>query len=480
MKDHTARDVGPEFQLFHDALNATAIGILLAELEGRLLFANPALCSMLGFSEEEICNRSWIELSPPEDAARDEALLGQLRAGSTHHYHLDRRCFRRDGSIFAAHWSVWALGNGTSAVLLAMITEKGQAEFALRESEQHFRSLANTVPAMIWTAEAGRLCTYTNERWLQFTGRSLREQLGSGWAEGVHPEDFERCLEIYTKSFCLREPFQMEYRLRRHDGEYRWILDQGVPRFNSDKSFAGYIGSAIDVTERKHAEEALSGLSQRLIETQEKERARVARELHDDINQRIALLAVNLDRLKHHLPPSAAELTKKFEAASRQAEEIGNDVQALSHRLHSSKLKFVGLEAAVAGFCSELSDLRGVEIDFRAEGITKDLPDDISLCIFRVLQEALQNAAKHSGSRRFQVLIMAEASEICMTVHDSGVGFQSEEAIKGRGVGLLSMQERLKLAKGTISIDSQLGRGTTIRARIPLNPRSPRAGADNP
>jgi signal transduction histidine kinase len=182
--------------------------------------------------------------------------------------------------------------------------------------------------------------------------------------------------------------------------------------------------------------------------------------------------------LKHHLPSSATELTQKFEAACRQIGEIGSDVQALSHRLHSSKLKVLGLEAAAAGFCSELSDLRGVEIDFRAEGITKELPEDISLCIFRVLQEALQNAAKHSGTRRFQVLIKAEASEISMTVHDSGVGFESEEAIKGRGIGLLSMQERLKMANGTISIDSQLGRGTTIHARLPLNPRSPRTGSD--
>jgi PAS domain S-box-containing protein len=469
MKDHPAPGLRPEFRLLGDAFDATPIGILLAELEGRLLFANQALCSMLGFSEGEIRGMNWTELSPPEDAARDEALFGQLRAGSIDHYHLERRCFRRDESFLAAHWSVWVLRNAASPVVLAMITDKGQAELALRESEEHFRNLANTVPAMIWTSEEpGRLCTYTNERWLQFTGRSLREQLGSGWAAGVHPEDLERWLEMYTKSFHRREPFQMEYRLRRHDGEYRWVLDQGIPRFNPDKSFAGYIGSAIDVTERKHAEEALSGLSQRLIETQEEERARIARELHDDISQRIAVLAFNLVRLEHHLPSSAAELTQEFEAARKQVEELGSDVRALSHRLHSSKLKLLGLEAAAAGFCSELSDLLGLKIDFHAERIPKELPEDISLCIFRVLQEALQNAAKHSGSQRFQVLIMLEASEICLTVHDSGVGFQPQEAIRGRGIGLLSMQERLKLVKGKLSVDSSPQRGTTIQARVPV------------
>src|SRR6476660_4726792 len=138
MKDQTALAGGPEFRLLNDAFKETSIGIVLAALEGNLLFANPALCSMLGFSEEEIRSKSWIELSPPEDASRDDALFAQLRAGSTHHYHLDRRCFRSDGSLFAGHWSVWLMGNRASPVVLAMITDKGQAELALRENDERF------------------------------------------------------------------------------------------------------------------------------------------------------------------------------------------------------------------------------------------------------------------------------------------------------------------------------------------------------
>src|SRR5262249_51534445 len=158
----------------------------------------------------------------------------------------------------------------------------------MRESEERFRLVANTAPAMIWMSGIDKLCSYFNQTWLEFTGRSLESELGNGWADGVHPEDLARCWNVYSESFDQRTPFQMEYRLRRHDGQYRWVFDSGVPRFNLDGSFAGYIGSCVDVTERKQAEAIVSGFSQRLIQAQEQERAAVARELHDDVNQRVA------------------------------------------------------------------------------------------------------------------------------------------------------------------------------------------------
>jgi PAS domain S-box-containing protein len=140
---------------------------------------------------------------------------------------------------------------------LAAFTDLKSAEDAIRESEERFRLVANTAPVLIWMSDADKLCTYFNDPWLEFTGGSLESQLGNGWANGVHSEDLERCLRIYTEAFDRRERFRMEYRLRRHDGEYRWILDIGVPRFNQHRSLGGYIGSCIDVSERKHAEGAL-------------------------------------------------------------------------------------------------------------------------------------------------------------------------------------------------------------------------------
>ena len=153
------------------------------------------------------------------------------------------------------------------------ITERKRIEAALRESEERFRLVANTAPVMIWMSGVDKRCAYFNGTWLEFTGRSLDAEMGNGWVEGVHPDDLRQCLDIYTKAFDQRESFQIEYRLRRNDGEYRWVFDSGVPRFNADGSFAGYIGSAIDVTERKMAEKALSMVSRRLIEAHEEERA---------------------------------------------------------------------------------------------------------------------------------------------------------------------------------------------------------------
>jgi PAS domain S-box-containing protein len=360
--------------------------------------------------------------------------------------------------------------NGESCVLslVADITDLREAQAVMRESEGRFRLVANAAPVMIWMSGVDKRCTYVNEGWLQFTGRSLEEELGKEWASGIHPDDSEKSVKAYAEAFDRREAFRIEYRLQRHDGEYRWILDHGVPRFNSDGSFAGYIGSAIDVTERKQAEEALSTVSQKLIQAQEQERTSIARELHDDLNQRIALAAVSLDALEHDRAASADVLKKGLASVKKQLLELGLDVQALSHRLHSSKLERLGLKTAADSFCREFSKRHNIVIDFKSENVPGDLSEEISLSLFRILQEALQNAVKHSGSKHFEVLLKGSPYEIQLSVSDSGKGFDPLEASNSEGIGLASMRERLKLVDGELSIQTEPNRGTTISARVPL------------
>jgi PAS domain S-box-containing protein len=348
------------------------------------------------------------------------------------------------------------------------ISDRKHAEHNLRESEERFRLVANTAPVMIWMAGTDKLCTYFNQPWLDFTGRSIDAEIGNGWAEMVHPEDFQPCLDTYQGAFERRETFQMQYRLRRHDGDYRWVLDIGVPRFDSNGSFSGYIGSCIDVTDRKLAEEALANMGRKLIEAHEEERTWIARELHDDINQRIALLAVELEQWSQNLPRTDGVLRYHMAHLRQRIFDLGKDIQALSHRLHSSKLDYLGIASAANSFCRELSEQQKLEIDFKHAGIPGSLPKEISLCLFRVLQESLQNAAKHSGVRHFNVELYGTPKEIQLTVTDVGVGFDPQEAFNGRGLGLISMRERLQLVSGELSIKSQPGHGTTLLARVPF------------
>ena len=226
----------------------------------------------------------------------------------------------------------------------------------------------------------------------------------------------------------------------------------------------------------KAGREAISGFSRRLIEAQETERTRIARELHDDISQRLAMVEVALKMLKQDLPDSERKTSRRIDEACTQVSELENDIQALSHRLHPSKLEYLGLEAAASSLCRELSERQNVKIDFRCDGLPEDLSDDISLCIFRVLQEALHNAVKYSGVDEFEVSLEYVSHKIQLRLHDSGAGFDPTLTTAEHGLGLTSMNERLKLVSGELSIHSRPHEGTTIVARVPRGQGATTAG----
>ena len=439
---------------------------------GAYTYAGPQCRDLLGYEPEELIGKRPTDFMPPNEPSSSVDAFQNLLAEPGPFSGLKTTRVRKDGKLV-----VWET-NGVPFFdknggfcgyrgLVRDITERDRAEQALRESEERFRLVANSAPVMIWMSGTDKLCNYFNRPWLDFTGASLGSQLGDGWLKAVHTEDASTCLQTYVDAFDQRKPFEMQYRLRRHDSEYRWILDLGVPRFNSDGSFAGYIGSCIDITERKQAEEAMATIGRRLIEAHEEERTWIGRELHDDINQRLALLSVELDRwLKDN--PSKAPVRDLVRRAQQRLTEVARDIQRLSHRLHSSKLEYLGLAKAAASFCREFAEQSNVEVTFRPDGIPRILSKEISLGLFRVLQEALQNAAKHSEVKSFTVDLRGLIDSIELTIADSGVGFDPTEAFARQGLGLISMRERLQLLHGELSILSKPGGGTTIHARVPI------------
>jgi PAS domain S-box-containing protein len=469
---------------------------------------------------------------------------------------------------------------------------------AVPESEL-FRLVADSAPVLIWMSGLDKLCTYFNKTWLDFTGRSLDRELGNGWAEGVHREDIGRCMNTYTDSFDRRVEFRMEYRIRRHDGEYRWLLDIGVPRFDCDQAFAGYIGIGVDVTDRKHteralerageklmereqrlslaleagrmyaydwdvatdrlfrseeaqrilgyeppayrqdiearvhpddlqlfkdavrrtphkpdvqvtcrfrrpdgsfawlentshaffdgsgkmvrmvgiiadvterklAEQSLATATRRLIEIQENERKRIARELHDNINQRLAVLGAEVQTLKALSENSSPDLARRLDILFDRVSEISDGVQSISHQLHSAQLQYLGIVPAITAFCREFGK-QSVAVQFTHENIPEGVPSDISLCLFRIVQEALNNAAKHSHAKEFEVNLRRLENHLHLTVSDRGTGFDAETAMNNGGLGLVSMRERVFLVNGKISIDSQPMQGTTVNVQVPLD-----------
>jgi len=241
-----------------------------------------------------------------------------------------------------------------------------------------------------------------------------------------------------------------------------------VPRFESDGTFLGYVGSCIDITDRKTSEEALHVLTGRLITAQEAERARIARELHDDFSQRLALLGIGLGQLWKKLSPNEIEQRENALEMLRATKEMSSDLHTLSHQLHSSKLEHVGLVPALHGLCREISEKYKIEIHFSENEGPVNVPKDVALCMFRVAQEALANVVKHSGARNTQVQFSANAVGISLCIADQGKGFNLGVKNPAAGIGLIGMTERLRLVGGRLLVKSETGRGTEILAEAPV------------
>ncbi len=338
--------------------------------------------------------------------------------------------------------------------MVADVTERKRIEEALRESEErlHLAVQAGGMYAFEWDAATDEIVRSGESAHILNWMDDPTRDTGRQFATRVHPDDREAYLVPETVPTSRNPTYHTSYRVLRPDGSVIWLEANGHVFFDGEGRIQRILGMVADVTMRKLAEEALSSVGRRLIEAQEQERTRIARELHDDIGQRLALLSIELEQLRQNSLDLPAEIHGRVGELQMQTSKIARDAQSMSHQLHSSKLEYLGLATAISAFCKEFSDQQNVEVVFAHDEVPRSLSQGISLCLFRIQQEALQNAVKHSGVRSFDVELRYASDVIDLTVRDSGFG-----------------AERLKLVDGQLSIDSQPQRGTTIHARVPLN-----------
>jgi PAS domain S-box-containing protein len=368
--------------------------------------------------------------------------------------------------------AVGALTSGLALIVIALaasVIKQHRVERSLRKSEERFRLLSNAAPVMMWTAGPDKVRIDVNRCRLDYTGQAAEPGSGNDWTDAIHTDDLARCLATYTQAFDRRETFQAEYRLRRNDGEYRWILDTGAPQFAS-ATFEGYVGSAVDVTDLKLATLALSSLSRGLMQAYEKERAWIARELHEDLCQRMMALTMRLHSLSELPGSGAGEMRIRVAELCGRFADLTGEILSISDRINA-RLELLGLRIVARRFCEQLSAERDAVIDFRDGGVPNDLSNDVALTMFRVMQEALTNAMTHAAARRVSVALEGDDDEIRLDVSDDGVGFDPDAAMKGHGLGLIGMRERLMAVGGDCAISSRCGAGTRILAHVPIRRR---------
>jgi len=349
-----------------------------------------------------------------------------------------------------------------------MLSEKlEQREARLTDTLDQLQLASSAANVGMWTRKIGDNKLWLSEKAGDILGLPKAELLSSEeFYQHIHPSDRAQVFTLVREFEDGKNEFQLEYRIVLEDDNVRWIHSRGkVEDVDGSRIIRGAI---VDITNLKTAEEAVRELSHRLMKAQEEERARVARELHDDLSQSISLLSVQLTILRNE-PRDLDYVQDQLDQSISDIERLSRDVRRISHELHPAILDQLGLEAALKNFCSDLAAAHSVRIDFEAEDLPRDLPLDISLCLYRVTQESLQNVMKHSAATSAKVRIVSVDGKVHLVVSDNGNGFDSAAAKIKDTLGLINIDERVRAVKGKANIISAVGEGTRIEVHIPVD-----------
>ncbi|KAB8319271.1 PAS domain S-box protein [Tolypothrix campylonemoides VB511288] len=475
------------------------VGIFRTDLSGNCHYVNERWCEIAGLSVEDALEKGWRSAVHPEDLERIDSQVKQIIPQYLP-FEYEFRFVHPNGRINWVFSQAVPETDDDGQVIgyvgtVTDITGRKQSEQALRESEERFQAMAENAPVMIWVCGWDTLRTYFNSGWLEFTGRTIEQEQGNGWTQGVHPEDIEHCLETYITAFDAKEPFVMEYRLKRFDGEYRWILDKGTPRWNPDRSFAGYIGSCIDISDRKEVEIALQ------------QRAEELTRMNTILAQTTTLLKKRNDELDQFAYVASHDLKAPLRAIASLSEWIEEDLKDTlpeenQHQMRLLRGRVSRMEGLINGLLEysrvgrtqtpssmvnvnallrEVIDLLDPPKTFTIE-VEPGMPTFVTkrLPLFQVFSNLIGNAIKHhnrtDGHVKVSVLDQGQYYEFAVSDDGPGIApeyydkiFQIFQTLQARdqkestGIGLAIVKKIIETEGSSITLESVLGVGSTFR-----------------
>lgn len=452
------------------------VGVFEWDVQKNKDYRSPELERIYGVSPGSFGGtyEAWIERVHPEDRERlEREVRHHVQKGGT--VDSEFRIVRPSGELrwLFSRGSIFCDSAGKPARMLGVsidITERKRAEQALRESEERLRLAvqAGRMYAFEWNMVTDAIVRSGQCADILFWTDDPTRDTGRQFVERVYPDDREAYAVTETGLTPENPTYQTSYRMLRPDGGVIWLEESGRGFFDGKGGLLRTIGMVADVTERKLAEEALSSVSRRLIEAQEQERARIARELHDDWSQRMALLQIGLEQFELGMAGLSSQALQQLHQIAGVAAEVSSNIHNLSHQLHPAKLDTLGLVASLRGLSREFSEQHNLQVQFVNHDIPGQIPKDVTLSLFRIVQEALRNVVKHSGAAEAKVELSGHDDGIDLCISDSGAGFSPETAKGDAGLGLISMRERLRLVGGQLSVESEPSHGTRIRVSVPL------------
>src|SRR5215213_9196499 len=420
--------------------------------------------ALAGFQNCERFSESGLDEEPNITLADD---LKGILSGKVKEFHR-KYYFRslKERRPFAMHAARLNLPPSTFRVLITH-EELPVAQEEFKNSKERLLELLGT-KILAWEGEVeGQRFHSVSEQAIEMLGYPV-----SSWSEPdflashVHADDLHLVMAAYQKQTNIMEHFDLTFRMWASDGRLVWVQNL-ISVVSRDPGKTRLHGFMIDISERKRAEQALKDLAGRLIAAQEEERRRIARELHDDFNQRMALLSIELEQLGEKIE-KPLELRKTVQSILDQANELSAEIHRLSYKLHPAQLDHLGLLAAVKSLCRDLTQSGKLKVDFHQAGFPGELDKDITLCVFRIAQEGLHNCVKHSGADSVKVLLRKTRSAVRLSVSDNGCGFNIKSDLMEKGLGFINMKERLHLLGGEMIVTSEPHRGTRIEVSVPL------------